>query len=344
MEAAVIEKPGELVVRDVPYPKVGDYDCLCRMLFGATCTGTDQHMIAGRLPFTINYPTIMGHESVGRVVERGSKVRTFSEGDVITRVGHPGAPEAGIHSSWGGFAEFGIARDHVAMREDGLPESEWGRHRVNQVVPPEIDPRAATMIITWRETLSYITRAGVGGGSRVLVIGSGGNGLAFASHARNLGAESVVLIGSAAREPQGRSAGATLYFDYKHEGLAKRIAEAHPEPFDFIVDAIGKTGQVDRVLGLLADGGAVCVYGIDDHATYGLSPFKARGGFRVVAMTYDEEEVHEDVVQFIIEGKLDASIWLPLDNPRPLADIAKAMEDVRERRAVKALVRLNVDE
>ena len=44
---------------------------------------------------------------------------------------------------------------------------------------PEL-PAAATMMITWRETHSYISRLGVKPGSRLLILGSGGNGFSFA--------------------------------------------------------------------------------------------------------------------------------------------------------------------
>jgi NADPH:quinone reductase-like Zn-dependent oxidoreductase len=207
MKAAVIEKPGLLVVRDIPMPPMGEYDALCELLYGATCSGTDHHLLAGRFPWPVRYPTVLGHESIGRVVEVGRRVRHFAVGDLVTRVGT--LPTAELDVNWGGFAEYGIARDHRAARQDGLPAAEWNSFRVNQVLPAGCDPRAATMMITWRETLSYITRMGIGAGAAVLIIGSGGNGLAFTAHAANLGATRVAVLGSAGREGVARSAGAT---------------------------------------------------------------------------------------------------------------------------------------
>ena len=93
MKAAIIEKPGVLTVKEIPMPQVGEYDALCDLLYGATCTGTNQHLIAGRFPWPVRYPTILGHESVGRVVEVSAKVRYFKVGDLITRVGAPAAPD-----------------------------------------------------------------------------------------------------------------------------------------------------------------------------------------------------------------------------------------------------------
>lgn len=342
MKAAVIEKPGVLTVREVPEPVPGDYDCLCEMLYGATCTGTDQHMIAGQLPFPIDYPTIMGHESVGRVIHVGPKVRSFHEGDLVSRVGHLGDETNGLSSNWGGFAEYGLARDHVAMREDGLPKAEYDWFRTNQVIPPDIDPRAATLIITWRETLSYLTRLGVERGSRILVLGSGGNGLSFINHAHNRGAKSVMMIGSAGRIAEGKAAGANEFFDYKREDLGDAVRNEHPEPFDFIVDSVGKIGQINRVLELLAPAGHIGVYGIDDIDTYGINPFKASGSFTVYNNGYDEEEAHDAVIRDVQSGRLDASIWLDLENSYTLSEIGRAFDDLKDRKSVKALIDLRV--
>ncbi len=341
MKAAMVEKPGALSIRDVPEPEPGEYEVLCEMLYGATCTGTDQHIIHGRMPWTIEYPVILGHESVGRVIRVGPNVRYFKTGHMITRVGAPAAPDGAYGISWGGFAELGIARDHRAMREDGLPEERWTGYRVNQIVPPEIDPRAATMIITWRETLSYITRMGVGDRASVLVIGSGGNGLAFVAHARNMGASRIAMLGSPAREEAAREAGAGSYFDYHVENPDKVIKEIHAEGFDFIIDAVGRQGQVDQVFPLLENRGTLGIYGIDDFNTATINPRRATGTFTYYNEDYDEEETHDRVIAYMRDGALDARIWLDLERPYPLTDIVSAFDAVQARKAVKALVRLS---
>ncbi len=335
MKAAIIERPGELVVREVPMPEVGDYDVLCRMLYGATCTGTDQHLLAGRFPWPVRYPTILGHESIGRAIRIGAKVRHFQVGDLITRVGAP--PSEGLAVNWGGFAEYGLAKDHWAMRADGLPAEAWRPYRVNQVLPPDTDPRAATMVITWRETLSYVTRMGIGTGAHVLVMGSGGNGLSFAAHAANLGA-TVAMIGSASRESLGRAVGAAAYLDYRAADLRERLAQLPPA--DFVIDAVGKAGQIDLALPYLKSGGTVGIYGIDDYGRCLINPHAARATFTVYNGGYDEAETHEAIVTYIETKRLHAEVWLDLAHPFPLEDIAEAIEAARQRKVVKALVQL----
>ena len=55
---------------------------------------------------------------------------------------------------------------------------------------------------------------------------------------------------------------------------------------------------------------------------------------------YDEEETHEQIVAWVADGKLDASTWLDGASAFALEDIEAAFQALRERRMVKALIRL----
>jgi L-iditol 2-dehydrogenase len=347
MKAAIVEKPDVLVVRDIPAPQAGDYDALCELLYGATCTGTDQHLIHGRFPWPVHYPTVLGHESIGRVVAVGSKVRNFRVGDLVTRVGTPPPPGTGLDVNWGGYAEYGIARDHWAMQEDGLPAEQWQGYRVNQALPADFDPAGATMMITWRETLSFTTRllhtrpAGETSTFTALVIGSGGNGLAFAAHARNAGAPRVAVLGSAERAATAQAVGATHTYDYRAEDAIAQLARDFTRGFDVIIDAVGKAGLLDQALPLLAPGGTASIYGIDEWGKGMINPQRARGTFTFYNGGYDEAETHAQVVALVQQGKLQAKHWLDLEHPYALEDIHQAFQALRERRMVKAVIRLH---
>jgi len=340
MKAAVVEKPGVLTVREVPEPVMGEYDALCDILYCATCSATDWHIITGTFPFGMQYPAILGHESIGRVVQVGAKVRNFRPGDLVTRAAATGHPEAGLHLGWGGFAQRGIVRDYLAMDEDGVKSEGWPFLRMNQVLPPDFDPADATMIINWRETFSYLTRMGVRFGSRVLILGSGGVGLSFVNHASNLLAREIVAVGSPQRLDLARRLGATAAYDYHIENLAERISVEHSEGFDFIIDAVGKVGQVDRVLPLLKVGGSVGIYGVDDYFRLTLAPHLARGTFTFFNGGYAEEESSEAVIRLVREGRLVAKHNY-YDPARifALEDISAAFAAVRNREMVKAVVK-----
>jgi L-iditol 2-dehydrogenase len=337
MKAAVVEEAGRLSIRELPEPSFGEYQARCRLMYGTLCAGTDGHLLRGDPPFCYwtKRPFVIGHESVGQVVETGRRVRYLKPGDLVTRVGTPAVGD--VHSTWGGFAEVGIATDWRAMEEDQASGWDNPSLRVQQVLPPDMDPMVAPLFITWRETLSYLTRMGVSPRRSVLVIGSGGNGLAFVSHARNLGASPVVLVGSPQRLETGRQAGATEVFDYRAPKVWDQVRSVVPDGFDFVVDAVGKASNVAEGQRCLKPGGTIGIYGLDECGTITLAPSRT---FTYYGGGYDEAETHEAVLAFYRVGRLDPGVWIDRREIFPLTDLAAAFEAVRSRRLVKPLVRL----
>lgn len=342
MKAAIVESPGRLVVRDLPEPVPGPYEVLTEQLFGSICAATDRHLIAGELPIPgISYPLILGHESIGRVVETGPGVRHLKPGDLVTRTGAPALE--GCQPFWGGFAEVGIARDVRAMREDGRPEADWAAHAVNLLLPAGADPAAATMLITWRETMSYIRRLGITPGAHVLILGSGGNGFSFAVLAQLLGAGHVAMLGNAHWAALAGRAGIHSFADYRDPAAAADVLRsASAGGYDVIIDAVGHSGGLEAVLPLLKPGGAIGLYGIEDLGER-MGYLKSLGdkGLRVHGPgDYSEPEAHDAVVALLEAGKLDATLWFDPANAPSLEGIADAIAEIDQRRSLKALVRI----
>lgn len=338
MKAAVVEQAGSLAVWDVPEPPVGDYDVLCEILYGSVCSGTDRHIVQGVFPWTEPYPTILGHESIGRALKCGPRVKYIEPGDLITRVGTPAVGECS--STWGGFAEFGIATDYRAARDDEVPAEQWSSGRRNQVLPEGMNPAIATLFITWRETLSYSNRIGFAEGKSVLVIGSGGNGLSFIAHASNASARERVMIGNPRRRDLALQAGASEFIDYKSSAAAEQARAASPDGYDIVIDGLGRAGDGDVCISLLKDHGVLGVYGIDDHDSYTISPNKTKSTFSIYGGFYDEPETHNQVLQLYQDGELNPLVWLEPDSPFPLDNIAQAIEAAESGRLVKPLVRI----
>jgi L-iditol 2-dehydrogenase len=339
MKAAVLDEEGKLTVKDLPVPSIGAYQVLVKMCYGSTCAGTDQRLMEKKHPNPVFYPSILGHESVGRAVALGNKVTTFKIGDLISRVGSPAMPDIGIGICWGGFAQYGVATDFLAMERDGFPRTDWEKARVQKLIPADIDEKAAPMIITWRETLSYTTRIGVKKGDNVLIAGSGANSLAFLCHCVYAGAYAVVL-GSADRCKLSLRAGAAAYIDYKSSGQLDQLKALFPDGIDFIIDAVGFSQNVNTALPLLNEGGCIAVYGWHSRNDYGINPFRTNHSFRVYCGGYDEAETHDEVIKRIREGALNASLWYDMDAPVPLEHIGTAYAALRERKALKFLIDL----
>lgn len=76
MKAAVIKRPGEIVVEDVPTPKPGAGEVLLKIEACALC-GTDQRVLSGEKHVDVN---IVGHEITGTVAGVGPGVGKIREG------------------------------------------------------------------------------------------------------------------------------------------------------------------------------------------------------------------------------------------------------------------------
>jgi D-arabinose 1-dehydrogenase-like Zn-dependent alcohol dehydrogenase len=343
MKALVVESPGVLKVMDLAEPKMGEYEARCEMLYGATCTATDLAIIDNKVGWTkLEYPVIIGHESIGKVVEVGSKVRNFKIGDLIARVYT--RETNGINLAWGGMAEWGLAVDWKAMKEDGIPEDKWDYYRVNQVIPGElIDPIDATMIITWRENLSWINRMGVKSDDNVLVVGSGGNGMSIAACATTRGAH-VTVIGNESRRKCTMNTGVEAFINYKDRDAIDVLVEKRHRNIDYIIDATGKKETLTPYMSTLREGGTAALYGMNDFATYTIGPVGGPKYFRFFnsyAGIYDEAETHDEVINLIRAEKLDAGNWLDKDNIFTWDNAPNAYDHVRAKKAVKAVIKLS---
>lgn len=342
MKALVVEKQGVLKVMDVSEPPMGDYEARCENLYGATCAGTDLSVIDGKFAWGNVYPSIIGHETIGRVVEVGKKVRNFKVGDLISRVYTRETDGVGL--SWGGMSEYGLAVDHEAMWADGIDQTEWDGYRVNQVIPEGvIDPIDATMIITWRENLSWINRMGVSQGDKVLVVGSGANGISIAACAAIRGGE-VTVVGNEKRRVPSMKTGIAGYVNYKEKDEVEKLIRENPSSYAYLIDATGVKETLTPYMSMLQEGGTVAVYGMNDFYSYTFNPILGPKSFRFYnsyAGVYDEAETHKEVIELIRAGKLDANNWLDKENIFTWDNAPDAYTHVREKKAIKAVIKLS---
>jgi L-iditol 2-dehydrogenase len=77
MKAAVIKKPGVIVVEEIPTPKPGPGEVLLKVEACAIC-GTDQRVLSGEK--NVDVP-VVGHEIAGTVVETGAGVSNILKGE-----------------------------------------------------------------------------------------------------------------------------------------------------------------------------------------------------------------------------------------------------------------------
>ena len=338
MKAAVLKSPGHVVVQDVPDPVIGEYDVLCETLAAAVCSGTDNHIVRDHPYFKVSFPCIIGHEGIGRVINCGKSVKYFKEGDLITRVFNKLPEGSGYSLQYGAFAEKSTAADWQAMRDDGIPEENWCKYRVHRALPVGSDPVESTMIITWRETFSFLKRMKVEIGNSLLIIGSGTTALSFANHARNIGMKTSA-IGSPSRAQLFYKMGVKIIIAYFEKNYSALLEEMRRDKFDVIIDTIGDSEYLNLALPLLKDGGKVGLYGLDSFLDYRIAATSAPGDFIYYnGEFYDEASAHDDIIEYLKTGRLNAWDYISKNHIYPLEKISEALDAGYTRKVLKSVV------
>jgi len=342
MKAAITDGKGNVAVKDnIPLPHPDPYQCLCQMLACATCTGTDQKIINGTLPWKENYPGILGHESVGRVIQAGTKVKYIKEGDIFLRPTACYHKEklAGYYSLWGGFAEYGLVTDLQALKEDqpNVPPNDYTIYQ--QKIPSElrIPPADATILITLKEVSSFVTRLKIGLGASVAVLGAGAVGMSICYFAKLFGAYPVIIIGrrEAALEP-ARKTGADFTINNASEDMVAQVRKlTGGRGVDYVIDAAGNPELLTASAQLLAPNGKMITYAIHPSHRQVIDLAKGPGRWELVFAGSDEPGAHQYL--------LDAVKWNFI-NPKnfyshclPFEQLAEGFRLIQKKEAFKVV-------
>lgn len=346
MLAAVVTGPDRVSLQEVPRPEPGPYDALTRTVAASFCRGTDSHLIRGTLPFGPPCPFILGHEGVGEVVAVGERCRKFRVGDRVLRAGAayppgtPGAPQVG----WGGFAEYGIVSDAESQQAEepgGRPTN--GSASMQQLVPGDIAPVPATVLITLKETLSSLRRARFAAGQSVLIYGTGPVGLGFAACARALGAGQILAVGrNAGRLDRMHAFGADVGINCGNCCIATAAKVATDgRGVDLAIDAVGERERIGDLLACLAPGGALGLYGVpevplSELSQYAFSAAGAPGWWSLTLLNPDEPSAHDEMLALVASGAVRLERFVT--HTFPFAQFDRALAALAEPEAIKVVV------
>lgn len=336
MKAAVITAPGILEIRELPVPRPNPYQALVRMDVAGVCSATDRKLAHGLKPFAPVYPTILGHEGVGTVVELGARVRRYALGDRVLRpcAAYPGQTFEGLTSSWGSFAEYALVTDAETWREEepSGDHARFGYSRMQKTVPAEFTPEQACLLITWKETFSSLTQAGGIAGKDIAVLGDGAVGLSFVAWSRALGAASVLAVGRRAfRLERARALGADAVCNVRAGD-----SFAGGRDFDIVVDTLGTNDAIAQSLPRLRPRGVFCVYGLDASFETAFDRSLGPASWSYVQANPDEAGVHDEVTARLAASPLDAEQWITFRGG--LGDLAGAFTHLESPESVKAAI------
>jgi glucose 1-dehydrogenase len=265
MQAITVEpkKPGTARLEDVPEPDLSNGSVLVEAIAVGVC-GTDTEIVQGKYGWAPSGKTrlVLGHESLGRVVDPGVR-STLKKGDLVVGiVRRPDAvpcPNCAV-GEWdmctnGRYTERGIKEIDGFMSERWRIEPEYAM-KIDQslgLLGVLIEP--TTVVTKAVEQVIAVGHRAFWEPETVLVTGAGPIGLLAALIAKQRGMEVHVLdrVESGPKPELVRALGATY-----HTGT---VADVGFEP-DVIIECTG-VGQVirDAIRGLGA-GGIVCLTGV----------------------------------------------------------------------------------
>ena len=306
MKGLVVSAEHRLELRELGAPEPGPYEALVRIHACGICGTTDRELIAGTQPYNEDYPCLLGHEAIGEVVRTGDRVTSFASGDLVTRpVGiWPGERRDGLSSAWGGFAEFGIVRDRLAMAADGdhRLDQDYTAVRQNRIDAAGLGIRELVLAISLAETASWSWQLALGGRS-VCVAGTGIAGLSIALWAKLAGARRVLVLGRRApRLELARAVAADAAFDTGEPGWEERVRTDAGGAIDVFCDAIGSPELLRSGIGLLAPGGTAAVYGVAPSGSTAIDPASLTEGRRLVTPSADEHRAYPWVLDALRRG------------------------------------------
>ena len=214
-----------------------------------------------------SYPLVPGHEIVGKVIETGKGVKKFNQGDLVGIgcmvdscqnctpcsksleqycesgfIGTYGAPDQ--HS--GGTTFGGYSKDIVVDQKFVLNVSK------------NLDTKkVAPLLCAGITTYSPLKHWNIKQGDKVAVVGFGGLGHMGIKFAKALGSEVTVITRSKDKIDDAMKIGATKHILSTNE----KEMQKHAESFDFILNTIPVTHDVNPYLALLKLDKTMCIVG-----------------------------------------------------------------------------------
>ena len=336
----------KLEVRDWPDPRPGPKEVLLAIQACGVCgsdmhfyeTDTDSYIL---YPGLTRFPTILGHEFSGKVVEVGKEVTQLEVGDMVTveemiwcgrcipcRNGYPNhctnLEEIGFTIP-GAFANFIAVDEKFCWKIDAIAErfgSEQAAYEVGALTEPSCVAYNA-----------MFTRAGgFKPGHYVDVFGAGPIGLAAIGLAKAAGAGTIVAFEvSPKRLELAKAVGADFVYDPRQVSPSEVMMElSKGQGFDFHVEAAGvpeiSIPEMEKALAI--NSRMVQIGRAAARVPMYLESFQVRRAQAFGAQGHSGHENFPNVIRLVASGRLDLRpiITAHYDLAQTVDAIAKSVE------------------
>lgn len=221
----------------------------------------------------VAHPVVPGHEIIGKVVEVGNTVKQFKVGDTVG-VGCLVDSCRNCRSCSDGLEQYcdnyGMVFTYNSPDKYFPGKMTYGGYSSTVVVdekfvlriPGNLDPAgAAPLLCAGITTYSPLKHWNVGSGKKVGVVGLGGLGHMALKFSHAFGAKTVLFTTSESKINDAKRLGADdVILSNDPEAI-----KAHIDSFDFILNTVAASHNLDTYSGLLKRDGTLCLVGVPEH-------------------------------------------------------------------------------
>ena len=249
--ALVVTEPGQVVLTGRPAQVAGPGETLVRPDLVGLC-GTDLEIIGGQVdPAFVRYPIALGHEWTGIVTGDSPLAGSRVVVEGVIACGHCARCARGETNLCETYDEIGFTRDGAATGLVAVPA------RLVHLIAAGVTAEDAVLTEPASVVYRGLTRAAVGHGSRVLVIGDGTIALLAVYLLRLWSPAEVVMLGRRpAQADLATRAGAARF---------ETSPEAAGGGYDLVVEAAGAVDAAGVAFTAARRGGTVLLLGLPPH-------------------------------------------------------------------------------
>ena len=328
MRALVLEKKGELALREIALPlDVGPDDVKIAIHTVGVC-GSDVHYYThGAIgSYVVRAPMVLGHEASGTIIEIGANVRTLKVGDrasvawFFEGCGHCEYCNTGNETLCRDVKNAGYSVDG-GMAEECIVTADYAVK-----VPDGLDSAAASSITcAGVTTYKAVKISGIKPGQWIAIYGLGGLGNLALQYAKNVfNAKVIALDVNDEQLKLAASMGADLTINSRSEDAAKIVQEKTGGAHAAVVTAVAKAAFNSAVDAVRA-GGRVVAVGLPPEAMSLDIPRLVLDGIQVVGSLVGTRQDLQEAFQFAAEGKV-----VPKVTMRPIEDINVIFKEMEQ--------------
>lgn len=272
--------------------------------------GSDRQVVQGEsVPQGTSFPVILGHEVAGTVIDRGANALDWHAGDSV--IVHP-------FMACGACGPCMHGEDNLCIRQGCIGYTRPGGFAEQVAVPaiqlvrrpPSLAADAAALLVdAYATPYRALVEAGMVAGCTVLVIGTGGLGLATLQLLRAFGAKSIGVVsrreaGVNVAEGFGAHLAVSTETDVRTVSRALRRWSGGGG-IDIVVDTVGDAASVSLAFDVVRAGGTIGMVGMSpDVAEIPVAKW-VRRGVRIIGSYGSRKSDVAMLVRWVDEGRFD---------------------------------------